>query len=131
MTSPSRKDNPQTMPDKPTDTPDKTPNANPLCTDYDSEGRCNQCGQFDCYECDWGEPDPRYVSDAPPLSKDEQEHADLIALRDMYTARIQRDKDALRHAIEDIEARINASENALLETNQKITALAQLMRLAR
>jgi hypothetical protein len=32
------------------------PNANPHCNDYDSEGRCNNCGQFDCYECDWGVP---------------------------------------------------------------------------
>lgn len=31
-------------------------NGNPHCSDYDSEGRCNQCGQFDCYECDWGYP---------------------------------------------------------------------------
>lgn len=34
---------------------DKTPNANPKCTDYDWEGRCNGCAQFDCYECDWGD----------------------------------------------------------------------------
>lgn len=31
-------------------------NGNPHCDDYDSEGRCNNCGQFDCYECDWGYP---------------------------------------------------------------------------
>jgi hypothetical protein len=31
----------------------KVRNENPKCNDYDDEGRCNQCGQFDCYECDW------------------------------------------------------------------------------
>lgn len=31
-------------------------NENPHCNDYDSEGRCGVCGQFDCYECDWGYP---------------------------------------------------------------------------
>lgn len=33
------------------------PNENPKCDDYDDEGRCNRCGQFDCYECDWGDDD--------------------------------------------------------------------------
>lgn len=31
------------------------PNGNPSCDDCDDEGRCNRCGQFDCYECDWGD----------------------------------------------------------------------------
>jgi predicted PilT family ATPase len=35
----------------------KMTNENPKCTDYDDEGRCNGCGQFDCYECDWGDDD--------------------------------------------------------------------------
>lgn len=34
----------------------KVQNGNPHCNDYDSEGRCNNCAQFDCYECDWGYP---------------------------------------------------------------------------
>lgn len=34
----------------------KVRNENIHCGDYDSEGRCNQCAQFDCYECDWGVP---------------------------------------------------------------------------
>lgn len=35
---------------------DEAENRNPHCKDYDSDGRCNNCGQFDCYECDWGYP---------------------------------------------------------------------------
>ena len=31
-------------------------NVNIHCNDYDLEGRCNRCSQFDCYECDWGIP---------------------------------------------------------------------------
>jgi hypothetical protein len=31
----------------------KQKNLNPKCNEYDDEGRCEQCGQFDCYECDW------------------------------------------------------------------------------
>jgi hypothetical protein len=26
-------------------------NGNPRCNDFDEEGRCEGCGQFDCYEC--------------------------------------------------------------------------------
>ena len=32
-------------------------NENPLCNDHDPDGRCCNCGQHDCYECDWGEDD--------------------------------------------------------------------------
>jgi hypothetical protein len=66
----------------------KQRNENPDCTDYDDEGRCNQCGQFDCYECQWGDNDEAYKS-IPELTK---EDIDEIWYRDTADKERQREE---------------------------------------